>query len=34
MKIDRWSVENERDVEAMMPDYESLIDLIEEFENQ
>lgn len=31
MKIDRWSVENERDVEAMIPDYESLIDLIEEF---
>ena len=34
MKIDRWSVENERDVDAMIPDYESLIDLIEEFENQ
>jgi len=33
MKIDRWSVENERDVEAMIPEYESLLDLIEEFEN-
>ncbi|MBS1269056.1 MAG: hypothetical protein MAG458_01792 [Nitrosopumilus sp.] len=34
MKIDRWSVENERDVEAMVSDYELLLDLIEEFENQ
>lgn len=34
MKLDRWSVENERDVEAMIPDYESLLDLIEEYENQ
>ena len=32
MKIDRWSVENDRDAEAMIPDYEFLIDLIEEFE--
>ncbi len=34
MKIDRWDVENERDIEAMIPDYESLLDLIEEFENR
>jgi hypothetical protein len=34
MKIDRWSVENDRDIEAMIPDYESLIDLIEEFETR
>ncbi len=34
MKIDRWNVENERDVEAMIPDYDSLIDLIEEFETK
>lgn len=34
IKIDRWSMENERDVEAMIPDYESLIDLIEEFETR
>ena len=32
MKTDRWNVENERDVKAMIPDYENLLDLIEEFE--
>ena len=34
MKINRWNVENERDVEAMIPDYDHLIDLIEEFETK
>lgn len=34
IKMDRWSMENERDVDAMIPDYESLIDLIEEFETR
>ena len=34
MKLARWNVKNERDVEAMMPDYEHLLDLIEESETR
>jgi|CXWL01.1.fsa_nt_gi hypothetical protein len=34
MKMDRWNVENERDIEALMPDYEYLLGLIEEFETR
>ena len=33
-KIGRWDVENERDVEALMPDYEYILDLIEKFETR
>ena len=31
-KIDRWNVENERDIGALMPDYEYILDLIEKSE--
>lgn len=34
MKMKRWNFENERDIEAMMPDYEYLLDLMEEFETR
>ena len=29
IKIERWSIENERDIGALMPDYQYLLDLIE-----
>ncbi len=34
MKLERWNVENERDIDALIPDYEHLLDLIEEFETR
>ena len=34
MKMKRWNVENERDMEALMPDYDYLLSLIEEFETK
>jgi len=33
MKLDKWSIENERDLEAILPDFEYLLKLMEEFEN-
>ncbi len=33
MKFDKWDVENERDIEAIMPEYDYLLSLIEEFQN-
>lgn len=34
MKFNRWDVENERDIEAIMPEYGYLLVLIEEFQNK
>ena len=34
IKLDKWNVENERDIDALIPDYEYLLDLIEEFETE
>jgi hypothetical protein len=33
-KLDKWKIENERDMEALLPDYEYLLEQIESFENQ
>ena len=34
IKLEKWNVENERDIDALIPDYEYLLDLIEEFETE
>jgi len=34
MKFEKWSWENERDVEAMRLEYNQILDIIEKFENQ
>ena len=34
MKIDKWNIENDRDIEAIMPEYDYLLALIEEFQNK
>lgn len=31
MKVERWSLDKQRDVHALIPDYERLLDLVEEY---
>ena len=34
MKLDKWQIENERDIEALLPEYDYLVDLIKDFQTR